>query len=138
MKVNFDGSSFGNPGPAGIGGLCHNSFRTSLWAFSGPLGVCDSSEAEVRAAYEGIKHLDRGVLDISYVEGDSLNVIRWLRGSAKPPWRFWSLFDEINDIVGGSSIAFQHVRKSANGEEDCFAREGVVREELEFFDFHPP
>ncbi|XP_077251856.1 uncharacterized protein LOC143891093 [Tasmannia lanceolata] len=47
LKISFDGSSFGNQGPAGIGGLCRNSSGESVWNFSGPLGVCDSSEAVV-------------------------------------------------------------------------------------------
>ncbi|XP_077242341.1 uncharacterized protein LOC143882820 [Tasmannia lanceolata] len=131
IKLNFDGSSLGNPGEAGLGGLCRNDKGKVLWAYSGPIGVADSNEAEVRAAHSGIKHLDSSVFDKIIVEGDSLNVIRWLSGVAIPPWRFLPFFEEIEDLVQGSSIVFEHVRRIANAEADSLAREGVLRSGLE-------
>ncbi|XP_077215805.1 uncharacterized protein LOC143850438 [Tasmannia lanceolata] len=138
IKLNFDGSSIGNPGDAGIGGLCRNSKGDVLWAFSGPIGVADSSEAEVRAAHCGLKLLDPSVFDKVIVEGDSSNVILWLRGEASPPWRFLSLFDELNDLALLSAISFRHVRRAANSEADSLARSGVFRSSLEQFDYLPP
>ncbi|XP_077214595.1 uncharacterized protein LOC143849470 [Tasmannia lanceolata] len=138
MKLNFNGSSLGNPGEAGIGGLCRNDKGEVLWAYSGPIGVADSNEAEVRAVHSGIKFLDSQVYDSSIVEGDSLNVIRWLSGEVAPPWRFLPFFKEIEDLIQGSSIVFGHVRRSANAEADSLARGGVFRTILECFDYFPP
>ncbi|XP_077240356.1 uncharacterized protein LOC143881253 [Tasmannia lanceolata] len=132
LKVNFDGSSLGNPGPASIGGLCRDALGEVLWSFSGPLGVCDSNEAEVRAMYTGIKRIDKELYDKIIVEEDSKNVIRWLLRSAAPPWRFWSFFDEIEDLTAGSSMVFHHVRRSGNSEADSLARSGVHRNVLEW------
>ncbi|XP_077249330.1 uncharacterized protein LOC143888817 [Tasmannia lanceolata] len=126
MKLNFDGSSLGNPGESGIGGLCRNDKGEVLWAYSGPIGVADSNEAEVRAVHSGIKYLDRSAFDKIIVERDSLNVIRWLSGEASPPWRFLPFFEEIEDLVHGSSIVFDHVRRSANAEADSLAMGGVL------------
>ncbi|XP_077249126.1 uncharacterized protein LOC143888564 [Tasmannia lanceolata] len=138
LKINFDGAFFGNPGTAGVGGLCRDEFGEILWAFSGPIGVCDSSEAEVKAAYFGIKKLSREVLDHIIVEGDSLNVIRWLKSGVAPPWRFLALFDEIEDFVAGSAIVFNHVWRSANEKEDGLAKQRVGRESILWFDHLPP
>ncbi|XP_077211418.1 uncharacterized protein LOC143846751 [Tasmannia lanceolata] len=137
-KLNFDGSSLGNPGPAGIGRLYRDFRGDTIWAYSGPLGLCNSNEAEVRAVHQGIKKMARDLIDSTIVEGDSLNVVRWLRRSVLQPWRFWLFFDEISDLVDGSSIVFNHVRRSANCEVDSLARSGVDRLELESFDFLPP
>ncbi|XP_077228667.1 uncharacterized protein LOC143861667 [Tasmannia lanceolata] len=138
LKINFDGACFGNPGPAGVGGLCCDEFGEILWAFSGPIGVCDSSEAEVKAAYFGIKKLSKKVLDHIIVKGDSLNVIRWLKGGVAPPWRFLALFDEIEDFVAGSAIVFNHVWRSANEKADVLTKQGVGRESIIWFDLLPP
>ncbi|XP_077240349.1 uncharacterized protein LOC143881246 [Tasmannia lanceolata] len=139
MKLNFDGSSLGNPREeAGIGGLCRNDKGGILWAYSGPIGVADSNEAEVRAVHSGIKYLDRSAFDKIIVEGDSLNVICWLSGEAIPPWRFLPFFEEIEDLVQGSSIVFDHVRRTANAEADSLAKGGVFRTDLEWFDYLPP
>ncbi|XP_077223372.1 uncharacterized protein LOC143856976 [Tasmannia lanceolata] len=138
IKLNFDGSCLGNPGPSGVGGLCRDSSCLVMWAYFGPIGICDSSEAEVRAAFHGIKHLNKDSYNKVVVEGDSLNVISWLSGKVAPPWRFLSFFDEISDLTFGSSIAFNHVRRSANGEADALARSGVHRLSLEWFDYLPP
>ncbi|XP_077231488.1 uncharacterized protein LOC143864444 [Tasmannia lanceolata] len=138
LKINFDGSGLGNPGPAGIGGLARDSTGVVSWAFVGPIGTSDSSEAEVKAAFQGIKHMGRDIFDKVIVEGDSSNVISWLSGKIAPPWRFLSFFEEIADLVSGSSIVFKFVRRSANGEADSLARSGVHKEGLELFDYLPP
>ncbi|XP_077241786.1 uncharacterized protein LOC143882203 [Tasmannia lanceolata] len=138
LKINFDGSSLGNPGPAGIGGLARNSAGVVSWAFAGPIGRSDSSEAEVKAAFQGIHRLSKDMFDKVIVEGDSSNVISWLSGKIAPPWRFLSFFEEIADLVSASSIVFKFVRRSANGEADSLARSGVHKEGLEWFDHLPP
>ncbi|XP_077231884.1 uncharacterized protein LOC143864904 [Tasmannia lanceolata] len=137
-KLNFDGSSLGNPGPAGIGGVVMNSDGEVVQAYSGPIGVADSNEAEVRAAYQGILLLGSERVANTIVEGDSLNVIRWLKGSAVPPWRFLHFFDEIKDITVGRSVAFQNVRRAANEVADKLAKAGAVKQSLELYDFLPP
>ncbi|XP_077252633.1 uncharacterized protein LOC143892045 [Tasmannia lanceolata] len=138
LKINFDGSSLGNPGQAGIGGFVRSSAGVVSWAFAGPIDRSDSSEAEVKAAFQGIKRLSRDMFDKVIVEGDSSNVISWLSGKITPPWRFLSFFEEIADLVLGSSIVFKFARRSANGEADSLARASVHKEGLEWFDHLPP
>ncbi|XP_077215858.1 uncharacterized protein LOC143850501 [Tasmannia lanceolata] len=85
FKLNFDEACFGNPGPSGIGGLYRDDLGEVVWAFSGPSGRGDSSEEEVRAAYNGILNLSKDQLDKVIVEGDSSDVVRWLSGVVSPP-----------------------------------------------------
>ncbi|XP_077232171.1 uncharacterized protein LOC143867003 [Tasmannia lanceolata] len=128
----------GNPGPTGIGGVLRASSSETIWAFWGPVGTADASEAEVRAAHQGLKSLNRDLLDKTIVEGDSLKVVRWLKGVSVPPWRFAHLFYEIQDKIGDSSIILKHIRRLANDVADRLARQGAGRESLILFDFLPP
>ncbi|XP_077212826.1 uncharacterized protein LOC143847935 [Tasmannia lanceolata] len=138
MKLNFDGSRLGNPGPTGIGGLLRNELGEVICASVGPIGVADATEVEVCTAHQGIKLVARDCLDNVMVEGDSLNVIHWLEGSQKPPWRFDRFFYEIFNWSGSFSMVFHHVHRSANKEPDSLAGEGVSKDSLALFDSLPP
>ncbi|XP_077234187.1 uncharacterized protein LOC143876359 [Tasmannia lanceolata] len=106
LKLDFDGSSMGNPIPSGIGRVLRDEFGAVRWAFAGPIGVADANEDEVRAIHQGIKLLVKEDMNRLVLEGDSFNVIRWLKGSHSYPWRFVPYFDEIQDRVGEASISF--------------------------------
>ncbi|TXG48152.1 hypothetical protein EZV62_027446 [Acer yangbiense] len=59
-ELNLDGSSLGNPGPAGGGGVLRDSVGNFIFGFSKFFGSCSNNEAELRAMVEGIticKHL---------------------------------------------------------------------------------
>ena len=49
LKFNVDGSAYGNPGPAGCGGILHNERGRILALFSSSLGILDPNIAEVMA-----------------------------------------------------------------------------------------
>ena len=40
LKLNFDGSAFGNPDYAGVEGIIRNTEGTTLLSYSGPAGFC--------------------------------------------------------------------------------------------------
>ncbi|XP_077240382.1 uncharacterized protein LOC143881282 [Tasmannia lanceolata] len=137
LKTNFDGACFGNPGPAGVEGLCRDDAGMVLSTFWGPLGVTDAKEAEVQAAFNDIKKVSKDHLKRVIVKVDSFNVIRWLRGGVVPSRRFLDLFDEMEDILAESDIELIHVRRSANEKADALARRGVVCNSVNWFDQFP-
>ncbi|KAK1549213.1 hypothetical protein Q3G72_006683 [Acer saccharum] len=47
LKLNLDGSSLGNPGPAGGGGIFHDSAGNFIFGFSKFFGSCSNNEAEL-------------------------------------------------------------------------------------------
>lgn len=51
---NVDGSSLGNPGRAGFGGLLRNLDGAWLLGFAGTIGVSTSLHAELCALYHGL------------------------------------------------------------------------------------
>ncbi|XP_019053610.1 PREDICTED: uncharacterized protein LOC109114826 [Nelumbo nucifera] len=55
IKMNFDGSSEGNPGPSGVGGVFRDENGKVIALFSGPIGNGDSLRAEICALMEGLR-----------------------------------------------------------------------------------
>lgn len=47
LKLNFDGASKGNPGPAGFGCVLRDHLGRVLHVIYGPLCDCDSTSVEV-------------------------------------------------------------------------------------------
>lgn len=79
IKANFDGASKGNLGKAGYGGIVRNFARSCLVAVAGPLGSQTSHYADSTALNTLIiaKNLNH---DNLWLEGDSLNIIKCLKG----------------------------------------------------------
>jgi len=80
VKINFDGASFGNLGPAGYGCLMRDSQGSIISIKGGPLRSCDANRAKLIGFFEGLKMLkSKGFFNCS-VEGDSKTAISWGRG----------------------------------------------------------
>ncbi|XP_059071256.1 uncharacterized protein LOC131864755 [Cryptomeria japonica] len=85
-KVNFDGSSAGNPGQSGIGCILRDSNGRCLKEISKNIGVATNNEAEFRVAFRGLQlGKELGVQKI-HLEGDSLNVINAIHYNSTPCW----------------------------------------------------
>ncbi|GAU39617.1 hypothetical protein TSUD_397060 [Trifolium subterraneum] len=54
MILNVDGSSIGNPGPLGYGGLIRNAYGAWVHGFFGNLGVTDILHAKLMAINNGL------------------------------------------------------------------------------------
>lgn len=54
LKLNFDGSAFGNLGRAVVGGVICNEEGTILLSSSGPAGFCSINKAELLALNNGL------------------------------------------------------------------------------------
>ncbi|XP_057862028.2 uncharacterized protein LOC131070484 [Cryptomeria japonica] len=75
FKVNFDGSSVGNPSQSGIGCILRNSDGICIKEISKKIGVATNNEVEFRAALRGLQlGMELGLQRIN-LEGDSLNVM---------------------------------------------------------------
>ena len=54
FKMNFDGASKGNPGPAGFGGIFRNSQGDSLAIYYGSIGWDTNNSAELEGLWQGL------------------------------------------------------------------------------------
>lgn len=79
LKVNFDGTSFGNPDLAGHGCVLRDSHRSIILVKDGPLGICDANHAETIGLLEPLKKLKAGGHNGCYMQGDSMIALRWGR-----------------------------------------------------------
>lgn len=64
LKLNFNGSSLGNPRLAGIGGLVTNASGACITAYSRPIGFGDATLAETKALLVGLRLIHSMVISI--------------------------------------------------------------------------
>ena len=123
LKLNLDGSSLGNPGPAGGGGVLRDSSGNFIFGFSKFFGSCSNNEAELRAVVEGIticKQLGHVGIDI---ECDSDVVVSWIRSRrCRYLWDFW---DQLTDLLEGFDFSIHHLYREGNKVADALARYGA-------------
>ncbi|KAG9449626.1 hypothetical protein H6P81_009591 [Aristolochia fimbriata] len=125
IKVNFDGSSLGNPGPAGYGGVFRKSEGEILMSFAGPIGIEDSTSAEVYGVLHALRHFQNRFSGPLLIEGDSSNVIGWCKQTSAPPWRFLYIFREISFLTSSFVYEWHCTPRSANSLADSLAKEGT-------------
>mgnify|MGYP000513036561 CR=1 FL=1 len=80
LRIEFDGGSRGNPGPAGIGVVVRAADGTTLLTLGRYIGAATNNVAEYQAVITGLeKALELGAQSVQ-VCGDSELIIRQLRG----------------------------------------------------------
>jgi ribonuclease HI len=124
LKLNVDGSSIGNPGSAGGGGILRDS-KGRCWAgFSRHYGNCTNMAAETRALLDGLRMCrDLGIRDI-IVETDSNIVVQWLHKDTCSLWWLWEFWEEILELTRLLNAQVQHVFREANMAADLLAKNG--------------
>lgn len=100
FKVNFDGTSFGNPGPAGFGCVVRNHQGSIILAKGDPIGNADAIEVEMIGFLAAFRILKEKNWFKCFVEGDSKTVISWGSGKSKGSWRLNHLICKAKCIVG--------------------------------------
>ncbi|KAG9442593.1 hypothetical protein H6P81_018447 [Aristolochia fimbriata] len=125
IKVDFDSSSLGNPGPAGYGGVFWNSEGDILMSYAGPIGIEDSTSAEVHGVLHALRHFQNRFSSPLLIEGDSSNVISWCKQTSAPPWRFLYIFREISFLTSTFVHEWHCTPRSANSLADSLAKEGT-------------
>jgi ribonuclease HI len=124
-----DGSSLGNPGPAGAGFVLYTSDRSLVADGSIPLGSTTNNQAEYRALIAGLHEASaRGIKHLT-VRSDSELLCRQLSGT----YRVRS--ESLRKLHAWSrrllkrfeSAAVEHVPRSQNTEADRLAQQASRR-----------
>jgi ribonuclease HI len=123
IKVNFDGASKGNPGPAGYGAVLRNADGAIIGLEAGFLGETSNNVAELTGLLRGLQTaLSKGYHRL-ILEGDSQIIIRLTTkilhgcnpGKISPSWRLHSLLADFNSHLHPHlSIITSHVKRDAN------------------------
>ncbi|TXG47764.1 hypothetical protein EZV62_027058 [Acer yangbiense] len=125
LKLNLDGSSLGNPGSAGGGGVLRDSSGNFIFGFSKFFGSCSNNEAELRAVVEGIsicKHLGHDGIDI---ECDPDIVVSWIWSRICNLWYLWDFWDQLIDLLEGFDFSIHHFYREGNKVVDTLSRYGT-------------
>lgn len=83
-KFNIDGVARGKHGRAGIGGVIHDDRGRILLAFSEPIGLMESNEAELLAIRRPLQIWSRFGTGNLIIECDSTNGIAWASNMNDP------------------------------------------------------
>lgn len=132
-KLNTDGCSKGNPGPAGGGGLVRDSKGHVLLAFSHYYGVAQSITAEVRAILDGLRYCLASGIHVNYIESDSQIVVNVLKNQSVVPWRISHWIEEIKQILSIMKSEISHVPRECNAVADRLANFGCSAGENLYF-----
>ena len=133
FKLNFDGASKGNPGPAGFGGIFRNSQGDIQAIYYGSIGWDTNNSAELEGLWQGLNLAHIYNLSPIVVEGDSQILIsmanQLLQGTrlAKvvTSWRLTSRIDKISKWINeNQAISFTHTKRDGNKVADLLANLG--------------
>lgn len=110
VKLNFDGLSFGNPGPAGFGCVACDDLSDMVFVLCGPLGRCDSTKAELFGLLEGLHMLkELGIYGCPVVGGSKVVV----SGKCEGSWQLIHYVHKVRVLIKEFHIS-PHIPRSRN------------------------
>lgn len=99
VKLNFDGSSKGNPGLAGFGCAIRDHNGSTIRVICGPLSICNSVNAETLGFLFVLRELKAMGIMGYCVECDSNMVIGWELGKGNGLWHLAQFIYEIRECL---------------------------------------
>ena len=121
LVVEFDGGARGNPGPAAIGAVVRDATTgTPVASVSERIGVATNNVAEYKAVIAGLKAAAPFGARRLRVRGDSLLVVKQLRGEYKvrhPDLR--PLYDQARALLRHYDCEIEHVPRAQNADADA-------------------
>jgi ribonuclease HI len=125
FKLNTDGSSLGNPGLAGGGGVIRNHLGDWVGGYSRAIGHTTSVQAELRALKDGLMlAIDIGILNLE-IEMDSLVAVELLKSITSPNAFLSSIVIDCRYLMERfEHFSLKHIFREANGCADLLAKAG--------------
>lgn len=130
VKLNFDGSSYGNPGPSMYGSVIRDHLGKVICVVAGPIAHGDSMKAEVMGLIAGWRELKKLRSINCLVEDDSSVVVGWSSGYSIGSWKFANIIHEIRNIMSFLKASLAHIPRSQNSIADKIAKWAVGIEEV--------
>lgn len=132
FKLNTDGSSMGNPGISGGGGVIWDVQGSVLLAFSMNLGHGDSNRAELRALLEGVRRCKQLHMNSVDIETDSKVILSWLQKTKCRIWYLKDYWEELQELLQTMDVRFSHIFREGNAVADWLARWGAREGDAEW------
>ncbi|KAG2666238.1 hypothetical protein I3760_15G047900 [Carya illinoinensis] len=134
VKLNTDGSSLGNPGQSGAGGVIRDTSGHLCIAYSMDLGQGSNNYAELKGLLEGVRRCCRyGFLQV-YIEVDSQLLVNWVTKGACNIWYLEDFWDELRVCLACLDYRLTHVFREGNAVADFLAKQGAGGLTRDWFD----
>ena len=124
--MNTDGSSLGNPGSSGVGGIIRNDRGHLVHAFSSHIDFGSNNRAELLALLQGLKACKHLGIHLVEIELDSQVVISWWNRRRCGVWYLEDFWEDILDITNSMVCVFRHVYREGNKVADWLAKRGAA------------
>ena len=130
LKIFFDGSSHGNPGPSGIGIIVFDEFGRVLDKFSKFIGFRTNNEAEYHALIEALRRAMQLGAERVELYSDSELLVKQVKG-------VYSVRDEklkrlhlkcLQLLKNFKEYKIAYVPRELNMEADRLANEAITRQ----------
>ena len=140
VKLNSDGSSMGNPGLAGGGGLIRNERGEWIKGYARAIGITTSVAAELWALRDGICLCSALNFPAVIVELDSKLVVDLLNKELDNPNGIDVLVSDCRESLKAiPCVRIQHCYREANKCADALARRGaLLSQDFSILIFPPP
>lgn len=129
LKIFFDGSSKGNPGPAGLGVIIFDERGRELRRIGRSLGVKTNNEAEYYALLKALEEaLKLGAKTVD-LYSDSMLLVKQLKGEykVKAP-RLKKLYQRALNLSSRlDKISIHYISRRLNREADTLAKDAAKR-----------
>ncbi len=126
LKIFFDGSSHGNPGPSGIGIIVYDEDFREVTRFSEHVGVRTNNEAEYLALKKSLEIALKLSADEVELYSDSELLVRQInREYHVRNEKLSRLYREIQDLTKNIKVKMIHVSREENREADKLANEAA-------------
>lgn len=126
VVLNVDGSSLGNLGPSGLGGLLRNEDGVWLSGFTGNIGVSNNLHAELLAMYHDLQFAWNHGHSRICVYSNSTHTIKLVSRQAKPSHLYASIIQNIKDLIGCDwLVQLNHTLREGNACADFLAKLGA-------------
>ena len=126
LKIFFDGSSHGNPGPSGIGVVVYNQDFVEVARFSEYVGVRTNNEAEYLALKKALEIALQ--LDAEEVElySDSELLVKQISGEYNVKNKnLLNLHREVQELMEKVKVKIMHIDREENKLADKLANEAA-------------
>ena len=126
--LQFDGCSKGNPGKAGSGAVIYKN-KNEIWSKSLYIGDKNTNnEAEYIGLIIGLEEAINIGIQHLYVEGDSLLVIKQMKGEYKvKAENLYKLYENAKKVEKQfTSVSYNHVYRDKNKRADLLSNLALI------------
>jgi ribonuclease HI len=138
LKLNFDGASMGNLGPAGFGAVLRDNMGKITHMTAGFLGESTNNVAEITSLLRGLQTATQHLFLRLIIEGDSQVIIQLILkilhgqspGRISPSWKLFGLLEDFEGFIHPNlTLIPVHVKREANKVADHLENAGIDSKE---------